>query len=106
MKCGALESFLKNQKTPRSYSQFRETRAAVRDRDEKKPASIFIDAGYRLVSLLQRTQEVEKVLFFALWEAIEISNYAVCLRPCARMRLNRLQQVGRSSIMQEKNSLP
>ena len=57
------ESFLKNQKTPRSFSQFCKMRVAdldflgemrakapavVRDRVEKKPASIFIDAGYRL----------------------------------------------------------
>ena len=65
-------------------------------------------AGFRVALRLQGTQKVENVLLLAILERIEVLDHCVrfgCVEgkeAPAAMRLDRLPQVRRSSIMQEE----
>ena len=67
-----------------------------------------INAGFRIALRLQGTQKVENVLLLIVPERIEVPDDCVRFRCVkgkktpAAMRLDRLAQVRRSSIMQEE----
>src|SRR2546429_4442976 len=61
--------------------------------------------------VLQRTQEIQDVLFLGLWQGIEHLDDRVCFGgvtiggATALMRLNRLEQVRCAAVMEKKNPL-
>src|SRR5579884_1016356 len=54
---------------------------------------------------LQRTQEVQQVLFLGCGKRVEVCNHAIGFRPTAGMISNRGKQVAGAAIMQEEAAL-
>ena len=54
---------------------------------------------------LQRPQKIQQVLSLRVRERVEPANHLDGFRPVAGVRLDRFQQVGRASIVQEENAL-